>query len=94
METFISMKSDAECNETTPAISFDRFKENYEILTTHDIKSLSVSTQIVELKKKQGQIWNQRPLKRTGPLWTLPIKFYLTSENLWKVGLAQPKSSS
>ena len=28
LETFISMKFDAECNETTPAISFDRFHED------------------------------------------------------------------
>ena len=28
----------------------------------------SRTAQIVELEKKQGQIWNQRPLKRSGPL--------------------------
>ena len=29
----MSMRSDAECNETTPAISFDRVHEDSEILT-------------------------------------------------------------
>ena len=33
LETFISMKCDAECNETNPAISFDRFHEDFEIIT-------------------------------------------------------------
>ena len=33
LETLISMKFDAECNETTPAISFDRFHEDSKILT-------------------------------------------------------------
>ena len=33
LETFISMKSDAECNETAPAISFGRLHEDSEILT-------------------------------------------------------------
>ena len=31
--TFISMKFDAECNETTPAIILHRFHEDYETFT-------------------------------------------------------------
>ena len=33
LETFISMKFDAECNETAPAIAFPRFHEDSEIFT-------------------------------------------------------------
>ena len=33
LDTFISIKSDAECNETAPAISFARFHEDSENLT-------------------------------------------------------------
>ena len=68
LETFISMKFDTECNETTPEIIFHRFHEYYKILTKMTSKSWSRSTQIVKLEKKQGQIWNQRPLKRWRPL--------------------------
>ena len=32
LETFISMKIDAECNETTPEIILYRFDKYYEIL--------------------------------------------------------------
>ena len=71
--TFISIEFDAECNETAPAILFHQCHEDSEILAKNDIKGWSIATQIVKLEKKQGQIWNQRPLKRTGPLWTLPF---------------------
>ena len=33
LKTFTSMKSDSECNETTPAIIFRRCHEDYEIIT-------------------------------------------------------------
>ena len=33
MEPFISMKINAECNETTPVASFDRFHEDFENIT-------------------------------------------------------------
>ena len=33
LETFISMKSDAECDEITPEIILYRFDEHYEIPT-------------------------------------------------------------
>ena len=75
LETFISIKFDAECNETTPAIVFLRFHEDSEMFTKNNIKKVSGSTQIVELEKKQGQIWNQRPLKRWGPLWQFLLRF-------------------
>ena len=35
LETFISIKFDAECNETTPAISFGRFYEDFYISQTY-----------------------------------------------------------
>ena len=70
---FIYIKMDAESNETTPAIAFLRFHEDSEIFAKTDVKSWSRTAQIVELEKKQGQIWNQRPLKRWRPLWTLPF---------------------
>ena len=37
------MESHAECNETTPAISFDRFHEDSDILTkmTWDVELLT-----------------------------------------------------
>ena len=35
----------------------------------------SRQTQIVELEKKQGQIWNQRPLKRWRPPWRFLFRF-------------------
>ena len=62
------MKSDAKCNETTPAILFDRCHEDSEILTKIASESWYSTTQIVKLEKTQGQVWNQRPVKRTGPL--------------------------
>ena len=71
LEMFMAMKFDAECNETTPAIIIHRFHEDYEIFTKKRRQTKSVSTQIVELEKKQGQIWNQRPLKRWSPWWSL-----------------------
>ena len=36
LETFISMKFDTECNETTPAIIFNLFHDYYKILTKHE----------------------------------------------------------
>ena len=72
-ETVIAMKCDAESNETTPAIILYRFHEDCEMFTKKDVKSWSRRTLIVEFEKKQGQIWNQRPLKRWRPLWTLPF---------------------
>ena len=33
LDTFISIKPNAECNETAPAVSFARFHEDYENLT-------------------------------------------------------------
>ena len=33
LETFISMKMDAEYNETTPAISFDRLHVDFDIVS-------------------------------------------------------------
>ena len=33
LDTFISIKSNAECNETAPAISIDRFHEDSEIFS-------------------------------------------------------------
>ena len=66
LETFISIKFDAECNETTPAILFLRFHEDFSIYTKKASKGWPRRTQIVEIEKKQGQIWNQRPLKRWG----------------------------
>ena len=71
------MKFDAECNETTHEIILYRFDEEYEILTKMMSESWSSTTQIVELEKKKGQIWNQRPLKRTGPLWPLLFRFFV-----------------
>ena len=50
LETFISMKSDAGCNETTPAISFDRFHENSEILTKITLRQQYVHYQIVRYR--------------------------------------------
>ena len=73
LETFIYIKMDVESNETTPAISFLRFHEDSEMFTKNNIKKVSGSTQIVEIEKNQGQIWNQRPLKRWRPLGTLPF---------------------
>ena len=60
---------DAESNETAPVIAFLRFHEDSEMFTKNNIKKVWFTTQIVELEKKQGQIWNQRPLKRWRPLW-------------------------
>ena len=66
---FIYVRMGAENNETTPVIVFLRFHEDSEMFTKNNIKKVSGSTQIVELEKKQGQIWNQRPLKRWRLLW-------------------------
>ena len=68
MEMLICMKFDAECNETTPAILFLRVHDDSEMVTKKGVKKWSRETEIVELEKKQGQIWNQRPLKRWRPL--------------------------
>ena len=62
LETFICIKMDAESNETIPEISLLRLHEDYEMLKKNNIKKVSGSTQIVKFEKKQGQIWNQRPL--------------------------------
>ena len=45
LETFISMKSDAECNEITPAISFDRFHKDFEMFAKMMSKVGPVSSQ-------------------------------------------------
>ena len=45
LETFISMKFDAECNETTPDIVLYRFHEDYELLTKTTSKSPLVQPQ-------------------------------------------------
>ena len=58
LETFISMKFDVECNETTPAISFHRFRGNIQNDANVRDKTANGTAQIVELEKKQGQIWN------------------------------------
>ena len=64
MDMFIHVKMDAESNETAPVITFIRLHEDSEMFTKNNIKKVSRATQIVELEKKQGQTWNQRPLKR------------------------------
>ena len=64
-ETLISMEFDAECNETTPAISFDRFHEDFEIITEINqilFKKTSGQVSDVNPQKIEAQIWNQRPL--------------------------------
>ena len=54
LEMFTYIKMDAESNETTSAISFIRFHEEFEMFTKNNVKSWSGRTQIVELEKKQG----------------------------------------
>ena len=68
LETFIYMKFDAECNKTTPVIESYRFHEDSEMFTKNDVRKVRRRTQIVKSKKKQGQIWNQRPLNSWRPL--------------------------
>ena len=58
------MKMDAEYNEITPTIKFDRCHEDSKMFTKMTSEVGRVSSEIVKLKKNQGQIWNQRPLKR------------------------------
>ena len=53
LETRIYIKMDAESNETAPAILFIRFHKDSEMFTKNIIKKVSISTQIVELEKKQ-----------------------------------------
>ena len=72
---FIYIKIDAEYVQTTPAIGFSRFHENFEMVTKKSVKSWSRGAQIVELEKKEGQIWNQRPLKRWRPPWLFLLRF-------------------
>ena len=67
LETFISMRLDAECNETTPAIPFYRFHEDSTILAKMTSKVGRMSSEILKLEKNQGQIWNQRPLTHRRP---------------------------
>ena len=57
LETFISMKFDAECNETTPAISFHRFHGNIQNDANLRNKTVNGRAQIVKFEKKQRQIW-------------------------------------
>ena len=64
LKTSISMEMDAEYNETTPTISFDRFHEDSQNFQKMTSKVGRVSSEIVKFKKHQGQIWNQRLLKR------------------------------
>ena len=75
LKTFISMKFDTVCNETTPAIILYRVDGYYEILTKMTSKNRPAPPQIFKLEKKR-QIWNQRPLKRWRPLWRFLIRFY------------------
>ena len=67
LETFISMKNDAECNTKTPAFPVDRFHEVVQILTemtsnSDKKKKASGTLSNVNLQKIEAQIWNQRPL--------------------------------
>ena len=64
---------DGENNKTTPAILFSRFHEDFEMFTKNDVRSWSRNIQIVEFEKKQGQIWNHRPLKCWRLLWLLLV---------------------
>ena len=48
-ETFISMKFDAECNETTPEIVLHRFHEEYENLTKMTSESRPITSQSLKL---------------------------------------------
>ena len=68
LETFNNMKVDVECNKTTPVIESYRLHGYYEILRKMTSNKVPRRTQIVELEKKQGQMWNQRPLKCWEPL--------------------------
>ena len=52
LETFISMKFDAECNETILDIVLYRFHEDYDILTKMTSKNRPMSSQIFKLNKK------------------------------------------
>ena len=67
---------DAENNETDPVIAFLRLHEDYEMFTENNIKKVYVPTQIVKIEKNQGQIWNQRPLKRWRPLWSFMLRLF------------------
>ena len=58
---------DAQCNETTPAIEFDRFHEDSEILTKwhqHITRHALETLPNEKLEHNQGHIWNQGHLKR------------------------------
>ena len=77
LETLISMKFDTECNETTPAMSFHRFHDYYEILTRMTSESRPVPSQTSFLfhkknktkqnkTKQKGQIWNISDLYKDG----------------------------
>ena len=58
---FVCIKMSAECNETTPAIAFDRFHENSDLVVQ---KWRQILTRIaletssnVKLEKNQGNIY-------------------------------------
>ena len=72
---FIYIKMDAEYVQITPAIAFSRFHDDSEMVTKKRIKKWSRETEIVELEKKQGQIWNQRPFKHWRPPWQVLLRF-------------------
>ena len=66
LETLISMRTDAECNETAPATSFNRLHEDSEHITemtsNSDQTKTSGQESDVNSLKLEAQIWNQRPL--------------------------------
>ena len=68
LETFRSMKIDAECNENVPARSIGRFHNDLSFLLKISSNVVSVVSEIIELEQNQVQIWNQRLLKRWRPL--------------------------
>ena len=52
LETFISIKFYAECNETTPDIVLYRFHEDYELLTKKDVKKSARGIQHSQVRKR------------------------------------------
>ena len=50
------MKIDAECNETTPVTSFDRFHEDFENVGEMTLNSYQKCLRDVNLQKIQTQI--------------------------------------
>ena len=75
------MKYDAECNEITPAISFDRFHEDSEMFCQNDVKCWSYVIGNLEVRKESRTDMESATFKTLETTVTFSVLILYMSEH-------------